>query len=207
MFVGIRLADLRFGFVLLVLLAQLPAGGALAATDPPPSPAEPSVRLLGQVSLSAYDGSSWLGGALLFEGRVAGAVWFVGGAGLQSRPPSQSTTSAGHLAVPAQFGFRRVAALPGHLELRGGGDFLLILEAAQQGSEEERKIAARPGGLLEMGLTVPLARTLDLDLAVSLGAVIREQPSEVLGLPPLVGPAPRFQLSVGLRWGLAPKPS
>ncbi len=203
----VRLADLRFGLVLLVVLAQLHAGGALAATDPSPSAAQPSVRLMGQVSLSAYDGSSWLGGRLLVEGRIAGAVWFAAGAGLQSRPASQSTTSAGHLAVPAQFGFRRVAALPGHLELRGGGDFLLILEAAQDGAEEERKIAARPGGLLEMGLTVPLARTLDLDLAVSLGAVIRDTPSEVLGLPPLVGPAPRFQLSVGLRWGLAPKPS
>lgn len=218
-----RLAEFRFVLLLWALLPLLHPGNAIAAGESPgsaiaagrshaPDPGfEPSVRLLGQVSLSAYDGSSWIGGGLLFEGRVAGAVWFSSGAGLQSRPKSQNTTSAGHLTVPAQFGFRRVANLPGDLELRGGGDFLLIFEAALETAleepEAERKIAVRPGGLLEMGLTLPLARTLDLELSVSLGAVIREQPSEVLGLPPLVGPALRFQLSVGLRWDLAPKRS
>lgn len=166
---------------------------------------QPAVRLLGQASLSAYDGSSWLGGGLLIEGRVAGAVWFIGGAGVETRPKAQSTTSAGHLAVPTQFGFRRVAFLPGKLELRGGGDFLLILEEGLDEGATERTLTARPGGLLEMGLTVPLGQRLALDLAVSMGAVIRQQPSEVEGLPPLIGPAPRFQLRIGLRFNVDPK--
>jgi hypothetical protein len=56
-----------------------------------------------------------------------------------------------------------------------------------------------------MGLTLPLGQRLALDLAVSIGAVIRQQPSEVTGLPPITGPAPRFQLRLGLRFNVDPK--
>lgn len=185
----------------LMLFGPAPA----LATESAPDPKEPTVRLLGQASLSAYDGSSWLGGGLFIEGRVAGAVWFIGGASVETRPKEQSTTSAGHLAVPTQVGFRRVALLPGKLALRGGGDFLLILEEALDEGATERTLTARPGGLLEMGLTLPLGQHLALDLAVSMGAVLRQQPSEVAGLPPLIGPAPRFQLRLGLRFNVAAK--
>ena len=168
-----------------------------AAEVSPKSP--PALRILGLASLSSYDGSSWLGGTLVFEGRVDGAVWFVGTVSAETRPEIQSTSSAGRFALPTQFGFRRVARLPGGIELRGGGDFLLILENAMPEGEEERVLAPRPGGLLELGLTLPLAGRVGLDLALGMGAVIREQPSEVAGLPPLVGPDPRFQLRMGLR--------
>jgi hypothetical protein len=56
-----------------------------------------------------------------------------------------------------------------------------------------------------MGLAVPLAARVALDLAVSLGAVVREQPSNVDDLPPLIGPEPRFQLRLGVRFDIAAK--
>ena len=202
---------LTAGFGLLLLLCPPSA----RATEPlpsgqqiPPRPSEakvPAVRLLAQASLSAYDESSWLGGGLAVEGRVAGAVWFIGGASVETRPDVQVSTSAGRFTVPVQLGFRRVAFLPGRLELRGGGDFLLVFEAALPAGEEERVLAPRPGGVLELGLTLPLGTRLDFDLALRMGAVIREHPSEIPGLPPLTGPDPRFQLRMGLRLNLDPE--
>jgi hypothetical protein len=177
-----------------------------ASTSEASSPhSEPLIRLLFQSGLSSYDNSSWLGGTFSVGGRIAGAVWFVASAGVETRPQSQATTSASHLTVPATFGFRRVAVLPQGIEIRGGGDFVLMLEEGLSPDAVERTLRPRPGGLLEIGLAVPLAKRIALDLAVSLGAVLREQPSKVEELSPLVGPDPRFQLRFGLRFGIAPK--
>jgi len=197
----------------LLLLAVTSPAVAADAVPPTATPAseghsqtaEPRVRLLVQSGLSSYDNSSWLGGTFSVGGRVAGAVWFVAGAGVETRPESQATTSAGHFTVPATFGFRRVAALPQGIELRGGGDFVLMLEEGLNPGSTERVLRPRPGGLLEMGLAVPLAARVALDLAVSLGAVVREQPSNVDDLPPLIGPEPRFQLRLGVRFDIAAK--
>jgi hypothetical protein len=203
-----RVLTAGFGLLLLLCPASARANEPLPSDQHlPPQPSEaniPAVRLLAQASLTAYDESSWLGAGLAIEGRVAGAVWFIGGASFETRPEVQATTSAGRFTVPLQLGFRRVAFLPGRLELRGGGDFLLVFEAALPAGEEERVLAPRPGGLLEIGLTLPLGRRLNFDLALRMGAVFREHPSEIPGLPPLSGPDPRFQLRMGLRLNLDP---
>ena len=185
--------------------SEAPAPGTGSASEVEAPTSEPLLRILVQSGLSSYDNSSWLGGTFSVGGRVAGAVWFVAGAGVETRPESQVTTSAGRVAVPATFGFRRVAALPQGIELRGGGDFVLMLEEGLSPDSAERVLRPRPGGLLEMGLAVPLAARVALDLAVSLGAVVREQPSKVDDLPPLIGPEPRFQLRLGVRFGIPAK--
>jgi hypothetical protein len=191
--------------LLLAVTSPAVASDAVPPSESQSRTAAPRVRLLVQSGLSSYDNSSWLGGTFSVGGRVAGAVWFVAGAGVETRPESQVTTSAGRVTVPATFGFRRVAELPQGIELRGGGDFVLMLEEGLSPDSTERVLRPRPGGLLEMGLAVPLAARVALDLAVSLGAVVREQPSKVDDLPPLIGPEPRFQLRLGVRFGIPAK--
>jgi len=52
---------------------------------------------------------------------------------------------------------------------------------------------------------MPLGGPLALDLAMSAGAVHRERPGEVQGLPAVLGPDPRFSLSIGLVVDLGPR--
>ena len=184
--------------VLLLSLLTLPAvpGLTQAATEPA------VLRISTQAALTSYDSSSWLGASLALEGRIAGAVWFRGAVGFDRRNLEAVTTSADQNAVPMQFGFRRVGRLPDGIELRGGGDFLLVLEEALPYGEPQRILTARPGGLLEIGMTLPLGERAALDLDVGLGAALREPPVDNLELPPLLGPTPRFQLRLGIRLDL-----
>lgn len=163
------------------------------------APGPPGLRISTQAALTSYDSSSWLGASIALEGRIAGAVWFRGAFGFDRRNSEAVTTSAERNAMPMQFGFRRIGRLPDGIELRGGGDFLLVLEEALPYGEQERVLAARPGGLLEIGMTLPLGARAAFELDVGLGAALRELPVEDVELPPLIGPTPRFQLRLGLR--------
>ncbi|MEE2828254.1 MAG: hypothetical protein VX498_03620 [Myxococcota bacterium] len=187
----------------LVLTLVWPAAAEESAAPPlEEAPTASRLRLTSWTTLSLYDGGSWLGGGVRLQGNIYGPVWLSGGIGLDTRAATGTSSTGSTRAIPTHLGVRFEAELTQGIRIRGGGDLLLILDPPPEDADENLQVV--PGGQLSLGLSLPLGGPFAIVVEAAAGAIHSESPSPLDGLPPGMGPEPRFQLSVGLDLDLPP---